>query len=105
MSEAQSPEDRKRQYPPQPQLVHPAAFWQKIQKYLLLYHQTTEQLLPSDCEIPPNFVKMAGSPWHRQGKNARHQKDRQHHFTKPVMPTLSLCGTVLIEPDNRDRDS
>ena len=30
--------------PTQPQSVHPAAIWQQTQKYLLLYHQTTEQL-------------------------------------------------------------
>lgn len=27
---AQNPENNKRQYPPQPQLVHPAAIWQEV---------------------------------------------------------------------------
>ncbi len=49
---AQSPKFTTRQYLPQPQPVHPAAIWQVIQKYLLLYHQTTEQRLSSGCEIP-----------------------------------------------------
>ncbi len=34
------------------QPVHPAAVWQAIQKYLLPYHQTTEQLLSSGCKTP-----------------------------------------------------
>lgn len=34
----------KRQNPPQPQSVHPAAFWPEIQEYSLLYHQTTSFL-------------------------------------------------------------
>ena len=40
---AQSPKDTKRQHPPK-QSVHPAAIWQQIPKYLLPFHQTTEQL-------------------------------------------------------------
>ena len=49
---ARSPKDTKRQQPPQPQSAHPAAIWQKIQKYHLLYHQTVEQLNSRGCEIP-----------------------------------------------------
>ena len=30
----------------------PAAIWQQIRRYLLLYHHTTEQLHSSDCETP-----------------------------------------------------
>lgn len=37
--------DIKRQHALQSQSAHPAAIGQKIQKYLLPYHQTTEQLL------------------------------------------------------------
>ena len=40
---AQTPMDSKRQHPPQPHSVHPAATWQKIQKYLMPYRQTTKQ--------------------------------------------------------------
>lgn len=40
----------KRQSPPHSQPVHPAAIWKEIQKYPLLYHQTTGQLLPLSCE-------------------------------------------------------
>ena len=47
----QNPEETKRQNPKR-QSVHPAAIWQQIQKYLLLYHQTTQQLHSSDCETP-----------------------------------------------------
>ncbi len=47
---AQSLKDTKRQYPTQPQPVHPVAIWQEIRKYLLSYHQTPEQLLSSGCE-------------------------------------------------------
>ena len=42
----------KRQHPLQPQSVHPAAIWQKIQKYPLMYHHTVEQRHSSDCETP-----------------------------------------------------
>lgn len=34
---------------------HPAAIWQAIEKYLLLYHHTTKQLLSSDCETPQHI--------------------------------------------------
>ena len=40
----------KNQHPNQLQSAHPADIWQKLQKYLLLYHQTTEQLISSGCE-------------------------------------------------------
>ena len=46
---AHSPKDTKRQHKPQPQSVHPAAIWQNMQKYVLSYHQTTEQLHSSVC--------------------------------------------------------
>ena len=49
---ARSPKDTKRQQPPQPQSAHPAAIWQKIQKYHLLYHKTAERLNSRGCEIP-----------------------------------------------------
>ena len=32
--------------------IHPAAIWQQIQKYLLPYQQTAQQLHSSDCETP-----------------------------------------------------
>ena len=48
VTSATSPQDERQQ----PQSVHPAAIWQQIQKYLLLYHQTTQQLHSSDCETP-----------------------------------------------------
>lgn len=40
----------KRQWPLQPQPVHPAAVWKVMQKYLLPYHRATEQFLSSGCE-------------------------------------------------------
>lgn len=40
---------KKKKHPHQPQLVHPAATWQEIQKYQLQYHQTTDHLLSSGC--------------------------------------------------------
>lgn len=36
----------RKQNPPLPQPVHPAAAWQKLPKYQLLYNHTTEQLFP-----------------------------------------------------------
>ncbi len=54
---AQSPKDAKKQYPPQPQPVHPAAIWRAMQKYLLQYPQTPEQLSSSGLEFlihPPH---------------------------------------------------
>ena len=50
----QSPKDTKRQHSPQRQSVHPAATWEKIQKYL--HHQTTQQLHSSDCETPQLII-------------------------------------------------
>ena len=42
----------KRRERPQPQSDHPPAIWQKIHKYPLPFHRTTEQLLSSGCETP-----------------------------------------------------
>ena len=51
---AQIPKETKRQHLPQPQSVHPAAVWQKIQKYPLPNHQTPEQLHPASIySLPP----------------------------------------------------
>ncbi len=46
----------KRQNPPQPQPVYPAALWQ-VTQYPLLYHQTREQLLSSGCETPQFIIR------------------------------------------------
>lgn len=48
--------DRKRQQQSQSLFVHPAAAWQE--KYLLLHHQTTEQLFSSGCKAPEVFIFM-----------------------------------------------
>ena len=45
----------------QPQYIHTADIWQKIQKYPLPYHQTMEQLLSSGCEIPQLLTKIVSS--------------------------------------------
>ena len=47
---APSSMDTKSQHPLHPQPVHLAASWQKIQKYLLPYDRTTEQLHSPGCE-------------------------------------------------------
>ena len=45
-------QDIKRQHPPQPQSVHSAAVWQKMQKYLLPCYQTTERLHSQTDLVP-----------------------------------------------------
>lgn len=45
------------QQPSQPQSGQPAATWQKIQKYLLLNHQTTEQRRSSGCPAEQKHIK------------------------------------------------
>lgn len=47
---AQSPKDTKRHPTPKPRPVRPAAIWPQIQKYLLPYNQTEEQLHSSGCK-------------------------------------------------------
>ncbi len=59
---AQSPQDTKRQHPPQPQSVHTAAIWKKVQRYLLLYHQTTEQLLPPGSDKSQFIALLSTTP-------------------------------------------
>ena len=49
------PKDTKRKHP-QPQTVQPAAIWQQTQKYLLPYHQTTEQLLYPGYVTPEHIL-------------------------------------------------
>ena len=51
MGVGHSLKDTERQPPPKPESVLPAAMRQKIQKYLLPYHQTTEQHLVLQNEI------------------------------------------------------
>ena len=48
------------------QSVHPAAVWQKIQKYPLPYNQATERLLSSGCETPElNLNTFSFLAWHK----------------------------------------
>ena len=62
---AESHKDTKRQH--QPQFAHPAATWQKIQKYLLPYRQTMEQLHPSGCDTSKFILNTPSSKTDKAG--------------------------------------
>ncbi len=50
-----------------PKSAHTAAVRKKIQMYLLLYHQTTEQLLPPGCERFKLILLLSTAPSYEPG--------------------------------------
>ena len=93
---AQSLKHIRRESPTQPQSVHPAAIWQKIQKYLLTYHQTTVQL-PALGRTPSINLS------HPTERYVFHFYDSllHHQFiaffiVKETATIISLCGSGCV---------